>query len=143
MEVECLGACVNAPMLQIGSDFYEDIDGPITEQMIADLRAGKALKPGPQNSRTSSEPEGGATTLTDAALYDGSVIGKYKVQAPPPPPPANPRTPGADLMLADKDRIFTNLMAFRMWVLKAPESAASGTIPRPFWIWARTALSTS
>ena len=42
MEVECLGACVNAPMLQIGSDFYEDIDGPITEQMIADLRAGKA-----------------------------------------------------------------------------------------------------
>ena len=38
-EVECLGACVNAPMLQIGSDFYEDIDGPITEQMIADLRA--------------------------------------------------------------------------------------------------------
>ena len=52
MEVECLGACVNAPMLQIGSDFYEDIDGPITEQLIADLRAGKPIKPGPQNSRT-------------------------------------------------------------------------------------------
>jgi NADH-quinone oxidoreductase subunit E len=84
MEVECLGACVNAPMLQIGSDFYEDIDGPITERMIADLRAGKALKPGPQNSRTSSEPEGGATTLTDGALYDGSIIGKYKVAAPQP-----------------------------------------------------------
>ena len=42
MEVECLGACVNAPMLQIGSDFYEDLDGPMTEQLIADLRAGKA-----------------------------------------------------------------------------------------------------
>src|ERR1700722_1247398 len=95
MEVECLGACVNAPMLQIGSDFYEDLDGPITEQMIADLRAGKALKPGPQNSRTSSEPDGGATSLTDAALYDGSMIGKYKVQAPPPPPPAEPKKPGA------------------------------------------------
>src|SRR6202789_652344 len=64
MEVECLGACVNAPMLQIGSDFYEDIDGPITEQMIADLRAGKTIKPGPMNGRrVSSEPEGGATTL--------------------------------------------------------------------------------
>jgi NADH-quinone oxidoreductase subunit E len=80
-------------MLQIGSDFYEDIDGPITERMIADLRAGKPLKPGPQNSRTSSEPEGGALTLTDAALFDGSIIGKYKVQAPPPP--AEPKKPGA------------------------------------------------
>ena len=84
MEVECLGACVNAPMLQIGSDFYEDIDGPITEQLIADLRAGKAVKPGPQNGRTSSEPEGGALTLTDSALFDGSIIGRYKVQAPQP-----------------------------------------------------------
>jgi NADH-quinone oxidoreductase subunit E len=84
MEVECLGACVNAPMLQIGSDFYEDIDGPITERMIADLRAGKSLKPGPQNSRISSEPEGGALTLIDPALYDGSVIGLYHHQVPQP-----------------------------------------------------------
>jgi NADH-quinone oxidoreductase subunit E len=76
---------VNAPMLQIGSDFYEDIDGPITEQLIADLRAGKQLKPGPANGRRSSEPEGGATTLTDASLYDGSIIGKYKVAAPAQP----------------------------------------------------------
>jgi NADH-quinone oxidoreductase subunit E len=95
MEVECLGACVNAPMLQIGSDFYEDLDGPVTEQMIADLRAGKTIKPGPQNSRVSSEPEGGALTLTDGALYDGSIIGKYPVQAPPPPPPPEPKKPGA------------------------------------------------
>jgi len=96
MEVECLGACVNAPMLQIGSDFYEDIDGPITERMIADLRAGKALKPGPQNSRASSEPEGGALSLNDPALYDGSVIGKYKVQPPAPPAEApKPKPPGA------------------------------------------------
>jgi len=71
-------------MLQIGSDFYEDIDGPITERLIADLRAGKAIKPGPQNSRTSSEPEGGATTLTDSSLFDGSVIGKYHRQVPEP-----------------------------------------------------------
>ena len=88
MEVECLGACVNAPMLQIHSDFYEDIDGPITEKLIADLRAGKSVKPGPQNARRSSEPEGGATSLTDASLYDGSMIGKYKVAPPAPPQPA-------------------------------------------------------
>jgi len=82
MEVECLGACVNAPMLQIGSDFYEDLDGPLTEKLIADLRAGKPVKPGPANSRHASEPEGGATTLTDPALYDGSIVGRYKVAAP-------------------------------------------------------------
>jgi NADH-quinone oxidoreductase subunit E len=96
MEVECLGACVNAPMLQIGSDFYEDLDGPLTEKLLDDLRAGRAIKPGPANSRQSSEPEGGALTLTDPSLYDGSIIGKYEVKAPPPPPPPpEPKKPGA------------------------------------------------
>lgn len=93
MEVECLGACVNAPMLQIGSDFYEDLDGPATEKLIADLRAGKQIKAGPQNSRVSSEPEGGALTLTDPSLYDGSVIGKHKPEAPAEAP--KPKPPGA------------------------------------------------
>lgn len=93
MEVECLGACVNAPMLQIGKDFYEDLDGPGTEKLIADLRAGVAVKPGPQNGRASSEPEGGALTLKDAGLYDGSVVGKYQPKAPPPPPA--PKKPGS------------------------------------------------
>jgi NADH-quinone oxidoreductase subunit E len=96
MEVECLGACVNAPMLQIHSDFYEDLDGPLTEKLIADLRAGKAVKPGPQNGkRVSSEPEGGALSLKDAALYDGSIIGKYKVAPPAPAEAPKPKPPGA------------------------------------------------
>src|ERR1700685_3322823 len=70
MEVECLGACVNAPMLQVGSDFYEDLDGPSTERLIAEFRAGNAPKPGPQNGRrVSSEPEGGALTLKEVSLY--------------------------------------------------------------------------
>jgi len=64
MEVECLGACVNAPMLQIGKDFYEDLDGPMTEKLIEALRKGKAPKPGSYVGRHSSEPIGGATTLT-------------------------------------------------------------------------------
>ncbi len=84
MEVECLGACVNAPMLQVGKDFYEDLDGPITEKLIADFRAGHVPKPGPQNSRISSEPEGGAITLLEPALYDGSLIGQYHHQVPQP-----------------------------------------------------------
>jgi NADH-quinone oxidoreductase subunit E len=82
MEVECLGACVNAPMLQIGSDFFEDLDGPLTEKLIEDLRAGRAVKPGPANSRHSSEPEGGALTLTDPSLFDGSMVGKQARPAP-------------------------------------------------------------
>jgi NADH-quinone oxidoreductase subunit E len=77
MEVECLGACVNAPMLQIGKDFYEDLDGPITEKLLDDLRAGRAIKPGPQNpARRSSEPAGAVTTLADNSLFDGSMIGR-------------------------------------------------------------------
>jgi NADH-quinone oxidoreductase subunit E len=94
MEVECLGACVNAPVLQIHSDFYEDLDGPLTEKLLTGFRTGVAVKAGPQNGRrVSSEPEGGADTLKDPALYDGSIIGKHVPTAPPPP--AEPKKPGA------------------------------------------------
>jgi len=64
-EVECLGACVNAPMVQILKDFYEDLTPERFEAMLDDLAGGKALKPGPQNGRHSSEAEGGATTLLE------------------------------------------------------------------------------
>jgi NADH-quinone oxidoreductase subunit E len=69
MEVECLGACVNAPVMQIGRDYYEDLDGPMTEAILAALRRGEQPKPGSQTGRHSSEPQGGLTTLTDRALY--------------------------------------------------------------------------
>ena len=78
MEVECLGACVNAPMLQIGKDFYEDLDGPITEKLIA-IFAPASAQAGPQNGRIPPNPKA-ARTLTDPSLYDGSIIGKYKAQ---------------------------------------------------------------
>jgi NADH-quinone oxidoreductase subunit E len=69
MEVECLGACVNAPIVQLSDYFYEDLDGPRTEQLINDLRAGRATKPGSAIGRQTSAPEGGAQTLTDPKLY--------------------------------------------------------------------------
>ena len=69
MEVECLGACVNAPVVQIGDDFYEDVDGARTEGIINDLRAGRKPRPGSQIGRQTSAPEGGPQTLTDASLY--------------------------------------------------------------------------
>uniref|UniRef100_A0A9E7ZMG2 NADH-quinone oxidoreductase subunit NuoE n=1 Tax=Bosea sp. NBC_00436 TaxID=2969620 RepID=A0A9E7ZMG2_9HYPH len=75
LEVECLGACCNAPMAQINVDYYEDLTPASFRQLLDDMRNGRPTKPGPQNGRTGSEPEGGPQTLTDKALYDGSMIG--------------------------------------------------------------------
>lgn len=63
LEVECLGACVNAPMVQINDDFYEDLTAEKFEQILNDLRQGNEVATGPQNSRRASEPEGGLTVL--------------------------------------------------------------------------------
>jgi NADH-quinone oxidoreductase subunit E len=63
VEVECLGACVNAPILQVNDDFYEDLDGPATEVLLDALRAGNLPSPGSAIGRLGSEPVGGRTTL--------------------------------------------------------------------------------
>jgi NADH-quinone oxidoreductase subunit E len=68
-EVECLGACVNAPMVLINSDPYEDLTGEKTEEILEAIRRGKMPKPGSRIGRHSSEPEGGPTTLL-ATLKD-------------------------------------------------------------------------
>jgi NADH-quinone oxidoreductase subunit E len=68
MEVECAGACVNAPMVQIGSDTYEDLTPTSFNQLLDDLTAGRPIRPGPQIDRQFSAPEGGPKTLVDAAL---------------------------------------------------------------------------
>ena len=62
-EVECLGACTNAPMAQIGKDYYEDLSNQRFGEIIEDLRNGSAPSPGPQNGRFSVEPSLGLTTL--------------------------------------------------------------------------------
>jgi NADH-quinone oxidoreductase E subunit len=64
-EVECLGACVNAPMIAIGDDYYEDLDGPKMEAILDALARGDAPTPGPQIERMTSAPAGGLTTLTN------------------------------------------------------------------------------
>lgn len=64
MEVECLGACVNAPMVQINDDYYEDLDAQKMEGIIEKLRGGQKVKAGPQVERLNSAPLGGAKTLT-------------------------------------------------------------------------------
>ena len=67
IEVECLGACVNAPMVQINEDYYEDLTAESFERILNDLRAGKEVTPGPQVDRQLSAPVGGLTSLTNGA----------------------------------------------------------------------------
>ncbi|MHA1560200.1 MAG: NADH-quinone oxidoreductase subunit NuoE, partial [Alphaproteobacteria bacterium] len=65
IEVECAGTCVNAPMVQIDSDTYEDLTPVSFNRLIDDIAAGHPLRPGPQVDRQFSEPAGGATSLLD------------------------------------------------------------------------------
>lgn len=73
-EVECLGACVNAPVLQVNDDYYEDLDGMRTEALLDALMRGDAPKSGSTIGRQTSAPEGGPTTLF-AVPADGTAEG--------------------------------------------------------------------
>jgi len=64
-EVECLGACANAPMAQIGKDYYEDLTTARLGEIIDEMAAGGVPVPGPQNGRFAAEPKEGLTTLKD------------------------------------------------------------------------------
>ncbi|BGP40896.1 NADH:ubiquinone oxidoreductase 24 [Rhodotorula kratochvilovae] len=64
LEVECLGACSNAPMVQINDEFYEDLTPETIVQVLDDLAAGKKAKTGPQTKRKGSEPDGPLTSLS-------------------------------------------------------------------------------
>ncbi|MGR3803580.1 NADH-quinone oxidoreductase subunit NuoE [Marinibacterium profundimaris] len=76
-EVECLGSCANAPMAQIGKDYYEDLTAESFGKLLDALVAGEVPVPGPQNGRYSSEPKDGLTSLAegagDRAEYNASV----------------------------------------------------------------------
>ena len=63
-EVECVGACVNAPILQVNDDFYEDMDADRTKALLEALKRGEIPKPGSMTGRLNSAPEGGPITLT-------------------------------------------------------------------------------
>jgi NADH-quinone oxidoreductase subunit E len=89
-EVECLGACVNAPMVQIWSDTYEDLTAETFATVLDGYANGRPPRPGPQNGRQFSAPEGELTSLTDKALYGKDRI-FTRMEAPPPaPPPSAP-----------------------------------------------------
>jgi NADH-quinone oxidoreductase subunit E len=71
IEVECLGACCNAPMVQINDDYYEDLTPRNFEKLLDDLAAGRPVKIGSQIGRVTSEPAGGLTSLTSLYGADG------------------------------------------------------------------------
>jgi len=87
-EVECLGACVNAPMVQINADYYEDLTPESLTRILNDLAAGRTPKPGPQVDRHCSAPIGGENTLTDPSIYQ---VTKHAAASPPPADASNPK----------------------------------------------------
>ena len=89
-EVECLGACVNAPMIAIGNDTYEDLTVERFNQIIDAFEAGKGdtIKPGTQIDRVTSAAQGGATTLLERPTAE-------RTYRPFPPPPTPAPAPGA------------------------------------------------
>ena len=84
-EVECLGACCNAPMAQINDYYYEDLTPATLGQIIDDFRSGKSPEPGSYTGRSGSAPAKGAKTLQDAALYDGSLGKPFEIPNLPKP----------------------------------------------------------
>ena len=65
VEVECLGACVNSPMMQINDDYFEDLDEQKLEKIIENIKQDKKIEPGSYKGRKSSEPENNRSTLMD------------------------------------------------------------------------------
>uniref|UniRef100_A0A0N4UBI0 NADH-ubiquinone oxidoreductase 24 kDa subunit n=1 Tax=Dracunculus medinensis TaxID=318479 RepID=A0A0N4UBI0_DRAME len=73
-EVECLGACVNAPMMQVNDDFYEDLTPSATEEILDSFKSGQRPRPGPVSGRLAAEPMGGLTTLKEPPKGPGFGI---------------------------------------------------------------------
>ena len=110
LEVECLGACCNAPMVQINETYYEDLTAENFDKLLDDLEAGRPVERGSQIGRRTSEPIGGLTSLTslygvngheglDSGIHEPSVNG---VSGPHSGHTVDERTTGPDATYDDK-----------------------------------------
>jgi len=82
-EMECLGACVNAPVVAIHDYYHEDLTPDALEALMDKLARGEKVEPGSAIKRQAAAPEGGAQTLTDPSLYDGSLGKPIKIPGLP------------------------------------------------------------
>lgn len=82
-EVECLGACVNAPVIAIDDYFHEDLSPDALDALMDKLARGERIEPGSALKRQTSAPEGGPQVLKDPALYDGSLSKPIKLPGLP------------------------------------------------------------
>jgi NADH-quinone oxidoreductase subunit E len=98
-EVECLGACANAPMVQVGADVYEDLTPDLFDKVLDGYANGSPPSPGPQGGRTASCPESGPTTLTSISSSGGGQRSGRPPSAPAAAVTAPPST-NADTALA-------------------------------------------
>jgi NADH-quinone oxidoreductase subunit E len=138
-EVECAGTCVNAPMIQVFSDVYEDLTPESLEKVLDAFARGDKPKPGPQNSRHGAEPEGGALTLRDlpfdAAGPAGSGSGgaaiaeKPKAKAEPATAAETTSSAAADLAAKEEAEIKAKLATLAADA--TPEQKADAVGKRP------------
>jgi NADH-quinone oxidoreductase subunit E len=82
-EMECMGACVNAPIVAIHDYYHEDLTAEALEVLMDKLARGEAIEPGSSIKRQTSAPEGAAKTLTDASLFDGTLAKPVKIPGLP------------------------------------------------------------
>ena len=94
-EVECLGACSNAPMAAINDYYYEDLTPESLGQILDAFAAGKTPRPGSRIGRVASEPKDKIQTLLDPKLYDGSLAKKFKLPNLPEAPKKAKKEPAA------------------------------------------------
>ena len=139
-EVECLGACSNAPMAQIGKDYYEDLTAEKLDEIIDAFARGEVPPPGPQNGRFSSEPLSGLTSLTDfsrdntlnasAALADelGDTVKRITGDETPPKVPKTPKA--ATKSAKAKEKIISNAPVTENAATKQEADVASPGAPK-------------
>jgi NADH-quinone oxidoreductase subunit E len=94
-EVECMGACSNAPMVAINDYYYEDLTPETLTAILDDFAVGKSPAPGSYIGRQGAAPEGGPLTLSDPALYDGSAARPIKKLPNAPEKPKKTPEPAA------------------------------------------------
>lgn len=134
-EVECAGACVNAPMIQVFSDTYEDLTPESLETILDAFARGETPKPGPQNGRYGSEPEGGALTLHDlpfnAASPGGTAVAEKPKAAPAPAATVEAGPSAEALALAAKEEAEIKAKLATLSADATPEQKADAVGSRP------------